>query len=243
MRQCDTILGGSRENFPSTIWSDVLAAAKSRNDGARERAGRLLRAYWRPVYAYVRASWRKPVEDCKDLTQSFFAHFLEKRTLARMRPEQGSFRGYLKRALRHFLIDAERHAAARRPSTPVLSLDLPAAELERIGPAAADELPEAAYDREWFRTLFDAAIAELQATLENDGKATYFAAFRAYCLEPSPGATYREIAERLGLRENDVRNYLHHCRQTLRTLLRARVRDTVGTDGEVESEIERVLAS
>jgi hypothetical protein len=90
----------------------------------------LLRDYWKPVFAYIRAAWRKPVEDARDLTQAFFARLLEKGYLGTLRPDAGSFRGYLKTALRHFLVDAERAADARRPEKPILSLDLPLDHLE-----------------------------------------------------------------------------------------------------------------
>src|SRR5262245_9712599 len=106
MTDRDTSIGGSRKGFPTTIWSDIIAAGDSSDPQSRDRLDRLLRTYWKPVFAYVRSSWRKPVEDAKDLTQAFFASVLQKGYLSRLDPDRGSFRGYLKKALKHFLIDA-----------------------------------------------------------------------------------------------------------------------------------------
>ncbi len=252
MARRDTAHQGAQQ-FPSTIWNDVLAAGDATSPHHRQRLEQLLKLYWAPVFAYVRASWRKPVEDAKDLTQAFFAHILEKGYLAKMRPGLGTFRGYLKRALKNFLIDAERHASARRPDSPLLSLDAAPAELERIGPAAPDEPPERAYDREWSRQVLDQAVADLKGLLASQGKQKYFDVFHAYFLEGAgpvstkltrtdeQGPTYDDVAARLGIKVTDVRNYLTSCRKLLRELIRGRIRDYVERDDEVDSELDEIL--
>lgn len=238
----ETSVGGLQSGFPTTLWSDVLGAADPGAPEHRERMDRLLRAYWRPVYAYIRGAWRTSVEDAKDLAQAFFARVLEKGYLSRLRPERGSFRGYIKRALQHFLIDAKRAESARRPDRPMFRLDAAPDELERLGPASPDEPPERAYDREWFRTVMDSAIEALRESLAREGKERYFEAFRLYAMdagEPAPG--YREVAERVGVRPTDVKNYLTYCRAALRQLLRERICAYVAGDGDVESELEELL--
>jgi RNA polymerase sigma-70 factor (ECF subfamily) len=237
----DTNIGGRRREFPSTIWNDVLAAADASSPEQRKRLEQLLATYWKPVFAYIRTSWRKPVEDAKDLTQAFFAHVLQKEYLARLQPALGSFRGYLKRALKHFLIDAERSAAARRPENALLSIEASPAELERIGPASANESPEETYDREWFKRVMDDAIATLKKQLTADDKKTYFEVFRLYFVEAKNEPTYEDVAKRLGLKVTDVRNYLNTCRKELREILKARIRDYVASDDEVEPELIQIL--
>ncbi|MBI2900995.1 MAG: sigma-70 family RNA polymerase sigma factor [Planctomycetes bacterium] len=184
----ETELGGTARSFPSTVWSQILSAADPTDARAREHLGRLLQIYWKPVYAYVRLAWHKTVEDAKDLTQSFFALLLEKGHLGRVRPERGSFRGYLKTALKHFLINAEEAAAVRRGRRPLISLDAPESELERLGLGAAGDTPERAYDREWFRALFEASLDELRSRLDREGKALYFEVFRNYCFDAGADA-------------------------------------------------------
>jgi hypothetical protein len=41
--------------------------------------------------------------------------------------------------------------------------------------------------------------------------------------------TYREVGERLGIRETDVRNYLTFCRGRFREILETRVKETSAT--------------
>src|SRR5437867_2750392 len=153
MSNADTATGGLEREFPSTVWSDILAAGDPKNPNHRARLSGLVQAYWKPVYAYVRTAWRTSIEDSKDLTQAFFAHLLDKGYLGSLRADRGSFRGYLKKALKHFLIDAGRAAQARRPEGPVVSLEAMPKVLERLAPASPNESPEQVYDREWLRCL------------------------------------------------------------------------------------------
>jgi RNA polymerase sigma factor (sigma-70 family) len=233
MGSSDTTLGGPVRPFPSTMWSQVLGAGER----SPEKLNELLRAYWKPVYAYIRASWRKPVEDAKDLTQAFFAHLLEKDTLSRLRPDMGSFRGYLKQALKHFLIDAERAAALRRPATPLFALD---EDVE-----ASDESPDRAFDRHWFRCLTSTSLEALKDRLTGDDKAKTFEVFKRYVIDPSyspePTPTYRELAAQLGITEKDVDHALRHCSAALLEILRTGIRGYVESERDVDAELRRLL--
>lgn len=224
----ETSIGGANRAFPSTLWSDVLAAGPESPEG-RRRLERLLGEYWKPVYAYVRTAWRKPVEDAKDLTQAFFARLLEKGYLANLRPDKGSFRGYLKTALKHFVLNSERGSGP-----PVLSLDAGPDVLERLGPASPEESPERAYDRAWFRCVIDAAVEDLRGALAAEGRASHFEIFQAYCLQGGSEG-YRELGERLGCSEADVRYRLAYARAVFRRLLSERV-------GEYATDVEKELA-
>jgi RNA polymerase sigma-70 factor (ECF subfamily) len=244
----DTDIGGPASSFPSTIWSDILAAGNPSGPASRSLMDQLIRRYWRPIYAYVRAAFRKPTEDAKDLTQAFFAHLLENEFFERADRDRGSFRGYIKRALRNFVIDAERHSAVRRPATPILSLDI-AMESADLASPAPDESPEAAYDRAWFRCLLDGAVDGLWKFLSLEGKTKHFEAFSMYCLRdlapaaqvPDEPPTYRDVAEKVGMTEAEVRHALEYCRAHLRRILSERIRDYTATDRDVELELKQVL--
>lgn len=237
----ETSIGEGNRAFPSTLWSDVLGAESGSPEG-RARLERLLRSYWKPVYAFVRTAWRKPVEDSKDLTQAFFALLLEKGHLANVSPERGSFRGYLKTALRHFLINSERAARVRRPEGTLFSFDAAPEILERLGPEAPEESPEQAYDRIWLKCVIDAGVEKLRETLGREGKASYFEAFNAYCLEPDgAGASYGDVASRLRCRESDVRYRLAYCRGLLRRILAGSVGEYSSGEADAERELREVL--
>lgn len=235
MRADDTTLGGDDRRFPTTQWTQVQDPA---------RLDELLRAYWKPAYAYIRIAWRKSNEDAKDLTQSFFARLLENGRMSGVQADGGRFRSYLKRALKNFLIDADRAAETRRPVEATVAI---------TADAVAD--PDRAFDREWLSCLMTGALAALEAELNKEGKTKYYDVFRLYLLEDPAGdvdtiasrsgelrlPTYAGVARTLGLGESDVRNFLSHCRARLRTLMKEGVRGTVEDTRDVEDELRALL--
>ena len=68
----------------------VLQAAKG-GDTQIPALEQLCRAYWYPLYAYIRRRGRNP-DDAKDLMQEFFARLLSKNWLANIIPAAGRFR-------------------------------------------------------------------------------------------------------------------------------------------------------
>jgi RNA polymerase sigma-70 factor (ECF subfamily) len=243
----DTTLGGADRAFPTTQWSQVLAAQDPSQPGYRDRLDALLRSYWKPAYAYIRVGWKKSNEDAKDLTQAFFARLLQNGRIAAVRNEGGRFRSYLRQALKNFLIDAERAAEVRRAVEPVVAVE----DIEV--PAGGN--PDLAFDRQWLSCLLDASLLRLEADLKKEGKDAYFGVFRSYLLDPGSARevtvatesgelvlpTYASVAKRLGLTESDVRNYLTFCRTRLREILKDGVRETVQDARDVEDELRSLL--
>lgn len=233
----DTHIGGPQRRFPSTHWSRVLEAGRQGGSVSRLALDELIRRYWKPVYAYLRAAWPRPNEDAKDVTQAFFTHLLEGGAFGRLKPDRGSFRGYLKRALHNFVIDAARRESVRAAVRPVAPLDL-----EQDG---AQESPEKAYDREWFRDLLHRSIEELKSLLQREDRSVHFEVFHDYCLEPArdPAPTYRDTGHKFGLAETEVRHVLEHCRRELRRILRERIKQYAAADEDVESELKLALST
>jgi len=244
----DTSIGGSRRDFPSTCWTLLRKAGQA----GPETLERLIYLYWKPAYYYLRAAGRKGVEDAKDLTQDFFTRLIERKDWERLSPERGSFRGFLKRALKNFLIDASRREQARQPSSKFL-FKFDECRDEPVAPT-----PDDAFDKEWVRTVLRDSIRDLEAQLKKDGTANVFEVFRLYCLPEGargdPGessrfmmgleggnTTYAEVAKKLGLRESDVRKRLARSRSILREIVLDRVREYSGDDRDVREEFERIL--
>ena len=80
----------------------VLAAGRSATPQSDRALEELCRTYWFPLYAYVRRHGRSH-EDAEDLTQGFFARFLERNYLEGLSSERGKFRAFLLASLKHFL--------------------------------------------------------------------------------------------------------------------------------------------
>ncbi len=241
----ETSLGGPSRAFPSTSWGLVLRAGDPGDPAYRESLADVVRRYWKPVYGYIRALRGRGVEDAKDLTQEFFARLLEKGLVERADPQRGNFRGLLKRSAHNFVIDAGRREHARRPPSGVLVL--PFDECRDEENVRADRDPDEVFADEWSRAVLAEAMEELRRRLQQRGIEGYYEVFRAYCFpeandsSDAQAATYRDVAERLGLSEAGVRKRLARCRTELRAIVLEKIREYAWDETEVAAEYRAVL--
>ena len=92
----------------------MLLSAQSQVPGFQAALGELYRIYRYPLYAYVRRRGYAP-EEAQDLTQGFFLHLLEHKTLGRADPLKGKFRSFLLGSLQNYLSnEAERARCLKR---------------------------------------------------------------------------------------------------------------------------------
>jgi RNA polymerase sigma-70 factor (ECF subfamily) len=112
--------------FPPTRWSQVLAARQESSPEGAAALEAVCRAYWYPLYAYVRRCGQSP-HDAQDLTQEFFRLLLEKRWLEDADREKGRLRSFLITALKRFMANEWRpgrrvlpdaHRRATRQASP-----------------------------------------------------------------------------------------------------------------------------
>ncbi len=230
-----TDIGGRNAAFPSTMWTQVLGAKDRSAGDFRDRLDALIRLYWKPVYWTLRTRWNRANEEAKDLTQSFFASFLEKDRLANVGPEKGRFRTFLRVVLDNFMRNELEAAKAikRGGAADIVSISATDEEL----PVVADQLkPDEIFDRAWATHLFKETLGELRAHYKNAGKEIVFTVFERHTLDRTPPA-YPVLAKELGIATHEVENHLKHAKATFAKLLRARVRETLSDDANLEDEL------
>ena len=224
--------------FNTTHWSLVGAAQSDPADRTRARNAleALCRAYWYPLYAFVRTRGYSSA-DAQDLTQTFFARFIASGGFASANRERGRFRTYLLGAMKHFLANEWHRARRIKRGGGVAFLEWDALDPEAryaIEPQASSN-PDVCFDREWALRLTEIALARLRAESEAEGKGALFVALQGSLTgeEPPRG----ETAARLGMTEGAVKVAVHRFRKRYRELLREEVAETVddpsGIDGEM----------
>ncbi len=226
----DTRIGGPHGQFPPTRASLVEAAGAGLTAEAREQ---VIAIYWKPVYRFIRRKFGYSNEDAKDLTQSFFASALERDFFARFDPAKGAFRTYVRMAVERFA--ANQYAAAKRQKRGG-EVEFEPLEDE----AATAESPEVVFEREWQRQLFGLALDDLRAQAERSGKQVPFEVFAAYDLAEGKRPSYAELAQRHGIAETAVTNYLAWARRTLRALVTDRLRGVTPGEAELREEMRRL---
>ena len=241
-----TGVGGSAQHgavaFTTTHWSVVLQA-QGESPAAKAALEKLCRTYWKPLYAFVRRQGVGP-EEAEDLTQGFFALLLERRDLDAVRKEKGRLRSYLLISLKHFLASEQRRAMAakRGKGQQLVRLEELSAnervEMEVASPLSADQL----YERRWALTLMEQVLKRLRDEYRTAGNASLFDSLKQL-LPDEPGAPSRaEIAARLGMTENAIRQAFHRFRHRYQELLREEIAHTVAIASDIEDELRYLIS-
>jgi RNA polymerase sigma-70 factor (ECF subfamily) len=208
---------------------------------ARNALEELCRAYWYPLYAFVRYRGYSP-EDAQDLTQSFFARVVETGGFASADPERGRFRSYLLGAMKHFLANEWHRTQAQKRGGGLQFI-----EWDALGPEARyaatprqSQDPEIFFDREWAQETVAGALQALREEMESTGKRELFHALKG-TLTGEEDSPREEIAARLEMTEGAVKVAVHRLRRRYRQLLRAAIADTVTDETDCDDEMRYLV--
>jgi RNA polymerase sigma factor (sigma-70 family) len=224
--------------FPATHWSVVLAARGGQDTQALTALETLCRAYWYPLYAYLRCDgWCEP--DAQDLTQGFFEHVLEHQTLDRVAREKGRFRSFLLASLKHYVADQRAHAQRQKRGGGQHHFSLDAVtgeERYRLEPSDS-RTPDQLFERRWALELLDRVLVRLRDEYAGPEETALFEALQPFLAAKEGGDTYASLAERLGRSEEAIKKTVQRMRRRYRELFREEIAQTVTTAEEVEDEL------
>ena len=228
--------------FTTTQWSVVLEA-QGESPAAQEALENLCRTYWRPVYSFVRREGLGP-EEAEDVTQGFFAQLLERKRLSVVRKEKGRLRSFLLGALKYFMADERRCATAikRGRGQRLIPLEELRAD-ERIDMEPADPVTaEMIYERRWALTVLENVLSRLKDEYQTAGNAALFDLLKQLLPDEPGSPSQADIAARLGMTENAIRQAFYRFRQRYQSLLREEIAHTVATPGDIEDELRHLIA-
>jgi len=227
--------------FNTTRWTMVLAASRRRTPESDAALESLCTSYWYPLYAYVRRRGHSK-EDAEDLTQAFFARFLQKNYLEGLDASRGRFRAFLLAALKHFLANEWDKAQRKKRGGAVVHLPLNwgTADTTFASSVAQEPSPDAAYDREWAIALLNKVITRLETDCIAQGDGAQFQSLKIFLTAGKGAIPYSGVAGELGMDEGAVRVAVHRLRKRYRALLRDEIAQTLEDPAQVDEEM-RVL--
>ena len=238
--------GDSTSNRSMTDWSMVLDAGQVESPTQAASLDELVRKYWTPLYAFVRASGQSP-EDTHDIVQGFIADVLLSRNLlAHADPERGRFRNLLFRSISNYIRDRHRKATStlRRPKDGgIRSLD----ETESFYQAVDRNLdPERAFITHWVATVIRNAIGVCRSDLEGRGRSAEWAILESRVVKPmldgAEPAPYHELVARLELRDaSQAANMLVLAKRSFAKAVFDEIGETILDREEVTGEIHELL--
>jgi len=228
--------------FTTTHWSIVLEAQRE-SPAAQEALEKLCRAYWRPIYGFVRRKGARP-EDAEDLTQGFFALLLERRDLSSVRREKGRLRSYLLASVNNFLTDEARHAMAlkRGKGQRLIPLEeireVERIDVERNEALTADQI----YERRWAFTVLEQVMVRLRDEYRSAGNLQFFEQMKKMLMDEPDRPSQAQVASDFDMTENAVKQAFYRFRQRYQALLREEIAHTVAVPSDIEDELRHLIA-
>jgi RNA polymerase sigma-70 factor (ECF subfamily) len=228
--------------FNTTHWSVVLSAGQAGSPESAEALERLCRTYWFPLYSFVRRQGHGP-EEAQDLTQEFFAHFLEKGYVGRASSQRGKFRTFLLTSLQNFLrhewerAQAQKRGGGRKP-IPWDEADAESRYRVEVNPQLA---PDQIFDQRWAMAVFQNALSQLQKESAAAGKGAQFDELKGFLSTEAEEGGYGAAAGRLGLTKGAVAVAVHRLRQRYGELVKEEIAHTVGSPAEAEEEMRYLI--
>ncbi|MBL9128082.1 MAG: sigma-70 family RNA polymerase sigma factor, partial [Verrucomicrobiales bacterium] len=183
------------QGFETTLWSAVLQAGDSENAAAVSAWERLYRAYWYPLYAYLR---RRGLDasGAQDAIQDLFCRMIENNQLAAVGPEKGRFRSYLLAAVNHLLHNAWRRnrRIKRGGGMATLSIDEVEAEQRYHADMADRRTPERLFERRWALALLEQVLNRLKEEYARTQRGNLLEALGEFLSGEPPEGGYAAVA-------------------------------------------------
>jgi RNA polymerase sigma-70 factor (ECF subfamily) len=210
--------------FAQTMWTQIRQA-KAQDPKALEA---IILRYRPAIEMYVRRSGFQDA-DAQDLVQEILLRIVEDDLLLKAEEGRGKFRSLVLGISKNVIGDWLR-AKGRLKRGGGASV----ASLDRTGWAdlISSEVRDEEFDRGWAANLVRMALDRLREECERTGS-PHFAALFAHMNED---LTYAQLADRLGVKESDVRNYLHHGKSKLRGHLEEVIRGCASSGEEFDLE-------
>jgi RNA polymerase sigma-70 factor (ECF subfamily) len=228
--------------FETTRWSLIVAAGGA-GEHASAALAELCRAYWRPVYAFIRRRGHSDA-DAADLTQAFFLHLLEHHAIERADQSRGRFRSYLLTSAHNFVASARQRERTLRRGARVSheSLEASRGADHSLSLSAQDResSPESVFERHWALNVTERALERVRADYVSRGQEHVFDELKPFLTSdgsaPGEGPADREAPAAAAARTGLLR-----LRRRFGEALRAEIRETVDEGHDVDDELRFLL--
>ena len=241
-----TSIGGAKGTFGVTRWTAIESIASKDDSGSKALVGDLLKAYWKPVYCYLRHKGYNN-EQAKDLTQGFFHEVvLGRELIQRADRTKGRFRTLLLRALDRYLVSIHRKETAQKriPEQKLISLegstfgDLP----EAAGNLDSDEV----FHYAWVCELLDRMLEEVEAECRQSGMGVHWDMFNDRILHPILASAeplpLEELCRKYGIDgRTRASSMIFVVKRRFQAAAKRLLRESVASEHEIDEEVLELM--
>jgi RNA polymerase sigma-70 factor (ECF subfamily) len=178
-------------------------------------------------------------DEAVEVTQGFFASFLERGALAYADRSRGKFRTFLIACVRRYMQEQHRGASVKPAKLPIEDID--AAITRRSLFERATDDPADLFMKNWVKCLLETTLARLKRECDALGKRLQYDVFARRLLSDR-AESYASIAQALSLSEKQVGNFFERAKKRFARILRDEVRDSMWQEEDPDEEIRRMLA-
>jgi DNA-directed RNA polymerase specialized sigma24 family protein len=228
--------------FCTTRWSVILRAGHS-TEQARGALEKLCRAYWYPLYVFVRRRGYD-AHAAQDLTQGFFARLLNDGSLQQVHPTKGKFRSFLLASMKHYLANDWRDSQRQKRGggVEIVAWDHLHAEERYLHEPQNPGDADANFDRGWARTVVTTALARLEEEMTEDGDGERFALLKGFLQGDAASSSYADKAKAADLSEGAIKSAIFRMRRRYAEFIREEIAQTLDDPREVEAEIRYLIS-
>jgi len=241
-----TSMGGALGSFQATHWTAIERAGSGNDMCNLNLVNDLLRAYWKPVYCYLRHKGHNN-ERAKDLTQGFFQEVVLGRKLIQQADRRkGRFRTLLLRALDRYLVSIHRKETARKriPQDKLISLEgdnfpeLPKA----INNLTSDDI----FHYTWVCELLDRLLEEVEIECLHRGMSMHWNLFRDRVLNPIITRTepprLEELCHKYGIASTvKASSMIFSVKRRFRYAMKRLMRKSVASEVQIDEEMQELI--
>jgi hypothetical protein len=241
-----TSIGGAKRTFGATCWTAIEAIGSNDDAASKALVGDFLRAYWKPVYCYLRHKGYNS-EKAKDLTQGFFHEVvLGRELIQRADRAKGRFRTLLLRALDHYLVSEHRKEIAQKR--------IPQDKIIFLEDSTFGELPEAAgnldsdevFHYAWVCELLDRMLEEVETECRQSAMAVHWDMFNDRVLHPILASAeplgLEELCRKYGVDETTkVSSMIFAVKRRFQAAAKRLLRESVASEHEIDEEMLELM--
>jgi RNA polymerase sigma-70 factor (ECF subfamily) len=241
-----TSLGGLDSAFQATRWTWIREASSPDSSTRRAAEQRLFRAYWKPVYCYLRRRGFDN-DEAKDLTQGFFCDDVLARGLIQEADRRkGRFRTFLLTALDHYVVDYQRAGGRKKRRPPGRLVSLEGMEPPDLPALADGATPEQAFTCAWASGLVQTVLEAVEVGCRADGMGKHWEVFRELVAMPTLQGTQapslRELSKRLGIPTASAASNMNvTVKRRFQAAMREQVRQYAESDDQITQEIRELM--
>lgn len=225
--------------FPKTQWTTVALANHGDEKEKQQALERICSQYWQPVYYYIKSQGVNATE-AQDVTQDFFADFLERDSLAKVAQNKGRFRAFLLVCIKHFLANYRRYLSAEKRGGKHLQWinfqSIPDDEIfhEKL-------TPEKIFDKNWTRRLIVNAYNQLKNEHVHAHKEKLFELLEPRLWEDCEALSYSEISKQLNISEAALKVTVFRMKAKFANLIINEIGQTVSHPDLIKEEMAELM--